>query len=466
MTERGYSSGVHVVERIREFLAEQKIEPSSVLLAVSGGIDSTALLLAFAELREEGWDVAAAHVNHHLRGEDSDGDERFVRDLCARLDVPIDVCDGMLEPDRVRDVGIEAAAREIRYRRLSEVRNTARTRYLATAHQMDDQAETVLMRLVSGGGIASMRGVHSVRDGWILRPLLRVRRSELEAFLASRGITARHDLSNDDPRFLRNRIRRIVADFGATASLAGFAAEMQEQWPLIEAQLVEMEARHVVALPHETRFRSFPENAWARQALLHRHINRLDPAARNVSAVGLRRLARGLEQIRRVSVTGRLELVRQHDEWVLRAPPVATPEFEITASPGAPAFLPHLNQSLHVEPHHVDPHHGAPDTSIRYLVQLPDRAEPRFTVRNRRDGDRFQPLGLSQPKKLKDFLIDRRIAVELRNSIPLLLWNDEIVLVVGVEVSERFKVTTPAGELFHVWMEEPGAEDDQADLQR
>ncbi|HEX6097810.1 MAG TPA: tRNA lysidine(34) synthetase TilS [Thermoanaerobaculia bacterium] len=99
------------------------------------------------------------------------------------------------------------------------------------------------------------------------------------------------------------------------------------------------------------------------------------------------------------------------------------------------------------------------------LFQLPHPAPARFTVRNRRPGDRFQPLGLLQPKKLKDFLIDRKIAAEVRDRLPLLVWNGEIVWIAGVEVSERFKVTDPPGVLFRVWLDDDEP-DDPSHLQR
>src|SRR5688572_30156447 len=130
---------------VRQFFVKQNIRPGSVVAAVSGGTDSTALLLALADLRDEGFELAAVHVNHHLRGAESDADETFLRDLCAKLGVPLEVADGTLDPDAIKHRGIEAAAREVRYRRLRE---KAGARLVATAHQKNDQAETVLMRLL------------------------------------------------------------------------------------------------------------------------------------------------------------------------------------------------------------------------------------------------------------------------------------------------------------------------------
>ncbi|HEX7828518.1 MAG TPA: tRNA lysidine(34) synthetase TilS, partial [Thermoanaerobaculia bacterium] len=133
--------------RINEFFANHGIGACSVIAAVSGGVDSTALLLILADLRDRGFLILAAHVNHHLRGAESDDDEAFVRDLCAQLDIALDVADGTLDPERIRARGIEAAAREVRYARLLEIRERRDAQFIATAHQKNDQAETVLMRL-------------------------------------------------------------------------------------------------------------------------------------------------------------------------------------------------------------------------------------------------------------------------------------------------------------------------------
>src|SRR5204862_6384717 len=116
-----------------------------LVVAVSGGVDSTALLVALHELGDI--ELIAAHVNHALRGADSDADEAFTRDLCARLGVPLRVAAGPLDPAAVRHRGVEAAARDVRHARLHEIRKAAGARFIATAHQKNDQAETIVMRL-------------------------------------------------------------------------------------------------------------------------------------------------------------------------------------------------------------------------------------------------------------------------------------------------------------------------------
>ncbi|HJQ36655.1 MAG TPA: tRNA lysidine(34) synthetase TilS [Thermoanaerobaculia bacterium] len=438
-------------DSVRRFFAEHRIEPCAVLAAVSGGADSTALLLLLAELR---YDVVAAHVNHHLRGEESDADEAFVRELCARLNIPLHVTDGTLDAERVRQRGVEAAAREVRYARLQELRGDS---LIATAHQKNDQAETVPMRLLTGSGIGGLRGIHAVRGDGIIRPLLDVTREEIDAYLRERGITPRHDRSNDDPRFLRNRVR-VLLDCGGKAAafenavqnLAAIASQARQLWPSLERAIDE--AEDVETSETETRFLGWPEDPWLRQALLHRHIHRLDPNARDVSAEDLARLAS--ETGKRVSVTKTLELIRRSGVLALRRVLQPTPEFQVPVHDGL-AHIEALGVTLHLSewrtgtPACPDRQECLSSTGQPFQIPTPGT----FTVRNRRNGDRFHPLGSPAPKKLKDFLIDRKIAAELRDRIPLLLWNGEIVWVAGIEISERFKISDTPGERYVVWLE-------------
>jgi tRNA(Ile)-lysidine synthase len=422
-----------IVEAIRRFFAEHDVR-GPIVAAVSGGVDSTALLIALVEIG--GINFTAAHVNHHLRGAESDADEAYVRELCARYDIPLSVADGTLDPDAVRRSGIEGAARDMRHARLRQMAGDA---LIATAHQKNDQAETVLMRLTTGGGIAALRGIHPVREDGIIRPILRVTRAEIEQFLEERNITPRFDRSNTDARFLRNRMRETLRGFDQSmiGKLAAIADHAREQWPLLNRAIDA--AEDTVATDTETRFRSMPDDLWIRQALLLRHIRRLDPDARHVSAPDLERLA---TTNKRTSVTKHLELLKNGEETILRLREKLTPPFEIEIDAGNEVFIPEIEMAVCI--------HAANGQTENQLIQLPTGSLPHFTVRNRRDGDRFQPLGMTRDKKLKDLLIDRKIAATSRDRIPLLLWNDTIVWVAGVEVSELFKVTREAADLYEV----------------
>jgi tRNA(Ile)-lysidine synthase len=433
-----------IVEAIRRFLAAHDFVHRSIVAAVSGGVDSTALLVALVEIGDIKF--TAAHINHHLRGAESDDDEAYVRELCARYDIALRVADGTLDPEAVRHRGIEAAAREVRHARLREIAGDA---LIATAHQKNDQAETVMMRLMTGGGIAALRGIHPVRDDGFIRPLMEVTRKEIERFLADRNITPRFDRSNADPRFFRNRVRALLRDFDDSVidNLAAIADQARQQWPILELAIDA--AEDVIEREEETRFRSMPENAWLRQALLLRHIRRLDTEARDVSAEDLQRLA---AETKKTSVTKSLELSTEGDQIVLRRRhgDPTTPDFEIEIEAGSEVLINEIATKIRIQPTTDNRQRTPPGVQ---LIQLATGAKPNFTIRNRRHGDRFRPLGMSHDKKLKDLLIDRKIAAASRDRIPLLIWQGAIVWVAGVEVSDLFKVTGEAADLYEVAIE-------------
>lgn len=185
----------------------------TVVVAISGGADSVALLRGLLSVRGGGAGrIVASHFNHRLRGADSDGDQQFVEELCCSLGVACEIGQAAGDfSDSSDAAGLESRARQARYEFLTSAANRCGARYVATAHTADDQAETILHRIVRGTGIAGLSGIPSARPltstVTIVRPLLGIRRGEVLAYLDSLGQTYRQDHSNFDPRFTRNRIR-------------------------------------------------------------------------------------------------------------------------------------------------------------------------------------------------------------------------------------------------------------------
>ncbi|MBI1740838.1 MAG: tRNA lysidine(34) synthetase TilS, partial [Candidatus Koribacter versatilis] len=206
-------------ERLLRTIRKQEMVKAGdrVAVAVSGGVDSVALLLLLLELRSElGIVLSVAHVNHKLRGEESDEDERFVAELARSQDLALHSCAAPLDQKPVS--GIEAAARKLRYAFFRQLAREGRVSKIATAHTLDDQAETVLLRILRGTGLRGLAGIHprlvleeeGRAFGEVIRPLLGIRRAELEEFLRERGQPWREDSSNRDPVYLRNRVRHRV----------------------------------------------------------------------------------------------------------------------------------------------------------------------------------------------------------------------------------------------------------------
>ncbi|MBY0458583.1 MAG: tRNA lysidine(34) synthetase TilS [Gemmataceae bacterium] len=224
---------------VRRFLAAN---PWRGVVAVSGGADSVALLRALGAC---GADVVVAHVNHQLRGAESDGDAAFVRDLCASLGVECRVKSLDVAALAAGD-NLEAVARRVRYGCFAEVASDVRAGWVATAHTADDQAETVLHRIIRGTGLQGLRGIAAERAS-VVRPLLSVTRAEVLAYLAEIGQAYRTDSTNADTKFTRNRIRHellpLLKTFNpdvvsALAHLAEHASEAHEMIASAAADLL------------------------------------------------------------------------------------------------------------------------------------------------------------------------------------------------------------------------------------
>ncbi|MFO0842150.1 MAG: tRNA lysidine(34) synthetase TilS [Gemmataceae bacterium] len=230
--------------RVRAVWSALGNPPPGLVVAVSGGPDSVALACALLEARPGETPLVLAHLNHQLRGGDSADDEAFVHDFAGRVGLPL-ICHRLDVAALARGDNLEATARRERYRWLAEVARSRSLRFVATGHNANDQAETVLHRLLRGAGLDGLRGIaarRALEDGIeVVRPLLDVTRNEIMAYLAELGQEARHDASNDDVRFTRNRLRhellpllardynpRIVEVLGRLARQADEAAREED----------------------------------------------------------------------------------------------------------------------------------------------------------------------------------------------------------------------------------------------
>ncbi len=310
-----------------------------VLVAVSGGVDSTVLLHALRACAARlDLEVVAGHVNHGLRGAASDADERFVAELAAKLDLPcvVERVDPEAlrrdRPSRARPT-LQEAARRARYDALSRLAERAGCERIATAHTLNDQAETVLLRLLRGTGPDGLGGIpERSADGRIVRPLLGVSRAQILAYASARGLTWREDASNADPRFARARLRQ--------GWLPGLAAEFNPQLLRAIGNLAEAQRRDAECIDawvaQEAARRLRPDQGgvwidvegWDRlpEALARRLARRAlgeVGASRDVSRVHLRRMLEFLRHGRRgarVEFPGGIEL-RHEANGVRLGPP-------------------------------------------------------------------------------------------------------------------------------------------------
>ncbi len=440
---------------------------SRVLVALSGGADSVALLHLLLELQaEDDLTVAGvAHFNHLLRGADADADEAFCRALATSLGLPAEVGRADVRA-AARESGrsIEDIARELRYAFLEHAADRLGADAIAVAHSLDDQSETFLLRMLRGSG---SRGLAAIlpRAGRVIRPLLEIPRAELRAYAAERQLAFRDDPSNRDLSIPRNRVRHELIGYlerefnpGISTVLAREAALARTDEDYLQRQAIDLAS--TIVLPttggqteiDAVALRSLHPalaSRIARQALTSRAPGRFVGSDHVESLLQLVDAPAGSA----VDLPGQ-RAVRRGDSIVLEPPSArnrrnrqqVANSFRIPLS--IPGEVTLDNHGWVVSASRLDredrragfgPARGPEVAIAANPLTLP------LAIRLRRHGDRFRPLGLGHRKKLQDFLVDRKIPREMRDSLPLVVdGEDRIVWVVGESVAEDFRVTEPA----------------------
>jgi tRNA(Ile)-lysidine synthase len=442
-----------------------------VLVALSGGPDSVALLHVLLDLADRGgFRVAgAAHLNHRLRGEASDADEAFCRELATAKALPLDVGRVDVAADARRSgVSVEVAGRLARYGFLADAAARLQADVVAVGHTRDDQAETLLLRLLRGSGSRGLGAIHPRRDA-IVRPLIDVRRREILRYLEARALPFRLDETNMDVSNPRNRIRHELIPWlerhvsPATVDiLARTAAIAREDAAWLESASIEAADRLVrtssgVAEIDLTGLRDLPR-ALARR-LVRRALGLVDSPGDEPArgSAGFAHVEALLDLAAAPGGSGTLDLpgvvatregggvlrLRRETSAGRRMRPRGTSFCVQLSVPGEAA----------VEAAGVVVHAIVSDqpTSSATAAGLPDRAVVKvdglqlpLTVRNRRPGDVFRPPGFSGRKKLQDFFVDRKVPRRERDSIPLVVdAGERIVWIVGHAVAADFGVPRP-----------------------
>jgi tRNA(Ile)-lysidine synthase len=429
----------------------------SVLAAVSGGADSVALLLF---LRDElagplNLKLAAAHFNHGLRGKDSDGDQAFVENLCRRLGIPVFTEKAPVK--KAKGQSPEEAAREARYAFLARAAEAHGFKRIATAHHQDDQAETLLMRMITGTGLSGLSGIRP-KNGRLIRPFLTVPRKELRRYLEKRGQRFRWDKSNRNARFLRNKIRLrlmppLERNFGSHVpeTLSRLALQASADMDIsaenarrLLAPLIRDRAPGRLVLDLE-RLSAYPR--YLIKVLLETSFGMLGRPA-TLSSAHLTSLAKEVLEGRHggaVHLPKGFCAENSYGNLLIRTR--RPPESEGPADfsfPKNPGVYPWDAKGLIVTVETVDKKAGPAFPGDREPVAWLDHGalSKVLILRKRREGDRFRPLGSPGAMKLKDFLINRKVPRDQRDSLHLLCSGKEIAWVVGHRISERFKVHT------------------------
>ncbi|MEW6236995.1 MAG: tRNA lysidine(34) synthetase TilS [Candidatus Omnitrophota bacterium] len=443
-------------QKLKDCVERMEMTPpgSRVLIAASGGVDSTVLLDALFHLKEAlRIELSVGHVQHGFRGAESEEDERFVFSLAERYDLPFSA--RRFEPDetkKIRSGNLEGLARDLRYAKLVDMALELECSQIATGHSMTDQAETLLYRLMRSTGYSGLCGVLSVRADLavpVIRPLLGHTREEILQYAEAAHLPFRQDSSNEDERFARNRIRHsllplIREQFNpnieeALARLAQTAQSEESFWNLHLQRLQKELGGAAPDSPcHRSGFLSLTEAERRRLFRFYCREREIELSYQQTEdALKLLESARPKGEIH---LGAGYRLYLRQNEFVISQPCEKTliKQEYIVNAPGATP-IPELQLEILAEIAPSDIIRLKPSHNLWADFDADKIAEP-ITLRKRREGDRIQPLGLNGSKKVKKILQENRVAIEKRNSIPIVCFGSEIAWVAGCCQSERFRL--------------------------
>ncbi len=387
-----------------------------VVCALSGGGDSVALLHCLLSLRQElEITVTAAHFNHCLRGDESDGDEAFVRQLCAQWGVELAV--GRGNPRSLAGESPEEAARHLRYEFLM-----AQSGWIVTAHHGEDQIETVLLNLLRGTGLKGLCGMLP-KNGRLLRPMLEVSKEEVDLYLFDNGLTCRLDSSNYTDNALRNRLRHHVLPFlrrenpNLTAVFSRMTALLRQDEAYLEAKTAEILQKSAVKDGFDCVYLTNSPEVLRRRAI-RQMLDIPKPSMAHVELV--ERLLMDYSGSASVSLPGGVTAIREYDILRFERTPSAGSFSPVLLRPGKDVYLPELELKISLQGPMVL------EEETPFAIRC-DGEELTITVRPRQSGDRILLTG--GHKTLKKWMIDQKIPAARRDRLPVLT-DDQGILAV------------------------------------
>lgn len=450
-----------ILNRIRKTIDEYNLleKEDKILIAYSGGIDSTSLLLLFLDLREEmGLELFLGHFNHKLRSS-ADEDERFVKKMAQTYSLPLFVGSKEVRSyAKKHRLNLEEAGRKLRYDFLKKIALKIGATKIATGHTMNDQTETFFMRLMRGSGLRGLSGIFPAVEKVIIRPLIQVKREDIEFFLKKKKVDFRVDESNFDRRFLRNRIRLdlipyIQKDFNPeiVTLVERFVSLLQAEEDFLE-KMTEKEAAKAILggngqIQLDLRLLLAMPRAMARR-IVRAFIVKLKGDLRDISFQDVESIL-DLGQGKEIHLRKNLVLRREQDKIFLKSKAPANVPYEYPWL--GDRFLEIKEIRIRIE--------GKKRKMDRFPLDFNDQARAfldyeklkfPLNVRNRREGDRYRPLGSPGRKKLKEIMRAKRIPSAERETRPVFLIKDKIVWILGLPVAEKYKVDPETRDVFEI----------------
>ena len=428
-----------------------------VIVAVSGGPDSVALAHALRDLQEQlGISFHIAHLNHGIRGREAYEDAEFVRGLADSLDLPVTIETADVPAvKKLLKLSVEEAARKVRYEFLERVADETCAQRIATAHTADDQAETVLMNLIRGAGPDGLAGIPPVRGKYV-RPLLGVTRADVMLYCEANHLETRTDSTNLRDEYRRNRVRLELIPLlesgynpGVKDALVATSEIMREESEYVAEKAAEtLETVADWSREDDTVFRV--DALLALPVALRRRCLRMaiEAAKGDLKDVAFKQVERVLTRLKggksfALTLPSGVVYAKMEDNSlrVFRAdsePEACRFERELIV-PGVTEVV-ELKIVFEAEDIPRGSRYLRPPKSLDVVVDR-DSVKGRLVVRSWQRGDRIQPLGMQDEKKLQDIFVDAKIPRRNRAEIPVIADNEKIIWVAGLALSDAVKVT-------------------------
>lgn len=447
-----------MLDKILEYIKKYNmVEPGDkIVVGVSGGADSLVLLHVLNEISPVfSLKLAVAHVHHGLRGKDADRDADFVEKICRDWQIPF-----YLKKVDVRELaynwGIseEEAGRKVRYEFFDQVLRDIKGQKIALAHHRDDQAETILYHLIRGTGPKGLQGMKPVRDGRIIRPLLQISKKEIEEYCREKGLKYRVDATNKDTVYARNRIRNVVIPYIQKHFNPNFSESLIRLGDILQ------EEEEFLSYYSEQMFKKWVRVAYGEASIPLEFLNRCPKAIRRrIIRLAVEKLVNNMidisythvEQVVNMALyssagssldlPGNLKIRKDYEALVLSndEKTCSIPFFQYPITIPGRVFIKELDIEITCQrTEKPDVLHKGP----RCIYVDADKIKGSLWIRNRKDGDRFQPLGMKGTKKLKDYFIDKKVPRSQRDAIPLVVDENSIIWVAGYQLNENYKITS------------------------
>ena len=426
-----------------------------VVAALSGGPDSTALLVALVQIAKQlDFSIIVAHYNHGLRGTSSDEDEKYSQELAIKLGL-IFVSGKMDQKLRQKGKSPEDFYRQQRYQFLDKVAEDYNAQKIALGHNIQDQAETVLLNLLRGSGLEGLKGILPMREGKFIRPLIEVSRGEIIAFLSKARISCCQDSSNESKIYLRNKIRGELIPYlkekfnpRIEENLARMAEILRQDDDYIgnsvkeamKSTYIQNQSNRIISLNIEYIKGLAPA---IRSRLFKKILESLNPEKNGFSfsnIKALERLAQVTESGKRISLPLGIEAKREYDSLILERDKICLKQVDYEYPVNIPGII-HVketNRTISIEKtfrDKIDQHN-----KNKVYLDL-DKIQQPVILRNRRDGDRFQPLGMKGRQKIKSLFINQKIPRNKRNEVMLLVDRNSVIWIENIHLSERVKIS-------------------------